>query len=92
MIGKAELNDHYPMAMQTLCHTQHFFTSQIIEHWFSELDVVKMHAKYYKASEVVPDDILNEGFSTIEYISYTLLDIVNESLSLNIMTTLILQL
>jgi len=64
--------------------------SQLMEHWLSEPEVLKKHAKHYKTGEVLPDDLIkrfksaqlfNEGFATIEYTSCALLDIAIHSLT-----------
>jgi peptidyl-dipeptidase Dcp len=64
--------------------------SQLMEHWLSEPEVLKKHAKHYQTGKVVPDDLIkrfksaelfNEGFATIEYTSCALLDIALHSLS-----------
>jgi peptidyl-dipeptidase Dcp len=57
--------------------------SQLFEHWLSEPEVLKKHARHYRTGEAIPDDLLdklkaaerfNQGFSTVEYTSSALLD------------------
>jgi len=58
--------------------------SQIMEHWASEPQVLKMFAKHYKTGEVIPDELINkvvaaskfnQGFTTIEYLAASILDL-----------------
>eukprot|EP00804_Cyclotella_cryptica_P031396 CCRYP_012206-RA/>CCRYP_012206-RA protein AED:0.07 eAED:0.07 QI:0/0/0/1/1/1/2/0/712 len=64
--------------------------SQLMEHWLSEPEVLKKHAKHYQTGQVLPDELIkrfkaaqlfNEGFATIEYTSCALLDIAIHSLT-----------
>lgn len=57
--------------------------SQLFEHWLSEPEVLRAHARHYQTGEPIPDDLLrrlkaarafNQGFATIEYSSSALLD------------------
>ncbi|HPI38018.1 MAG TPA: M3 family metallopeptidase [Ignavibacteriaceae bacterium] len=57
--------------------------SQIMEHWVSEPEVLKMYAKHYKTGETMPDELIekikavskyNQGFATVSYLSAALLD------------------
>jgi len=57
--------------------------SQLMEHWFSERQVLKQFAKHFETGEIVPDELLdqlkaaesfNQGFDTIEYTICALLD------------------
>jgi peptidyl-dipeptidase Dcp len=57
--------------------------SQLFEHWLSEPEVLKKHAKHYATNEVIPDELLdrlmkakrfNQGFATIEYTASALID------------------
>jgi peptidyl-dipeptidase Dcp len=57
--------------------------SQLMEHWFTERQVLKKYAKHFETGEVVPDELLdkleaaesfNQGFDTIEYTICALLD------------------
>lgn len=57
--------------------------SQVMEHWASEPEVLKIYAKHYKTGEVIPpvlvDKIVksgkfNQGFATVEYLSAAILD------------------
>jgi len=63
--------------------------SQLMEHWLSEPEVLKQHAKHYQTGEVVPDELLerlkaaslfNEGFATVEYTICAMLDMAIHSL------------
>jgi peptidyl-dipeptidase Dcp len=64
--------------------------SQLMEHWLSEPEVLKKHAKHHKTGEILPDELIkkfkaaelfNEGFATIEYTSCALFDIAIHSLT-----------
>ena len=57
--------------------------SQLMEHWFSERQVLKKFARHYESGEPVPDELLdklkdaesfNQGFGTIEYTICALMD------------------
>ncbi|MHC1737715.1 MAG: M3 family metallopeptidase [Ignavibacteriaceae bacterium] len=57
--------------------------SQIMEHWVSEPQVLKMFAKHYETGEPMPDELIakiqkvskfNQGFATVSYLSASLLD------------------
>jgi len=57
--------------------------SQLMEHWLSQPEVLKKHARHYKTGEPVPDELLdrlkaaenfNQGFGTVEYTISALLD------------------
>jgi peptidyl-dipeptidase Dcp len=59
------------------------FPSQIMEHWASEPEVLKIYAKHYKTGEVIPQALVdkivksgkfNQGFATVEYLSAAILD------------------
>ena len=63
--------------------------SQLMEHWLSEPEVLKQHARHYETGEVVPDELLerlkaaslfNEGFATVEYTICAMLDMAIHSL------------
>ena len=56
---------------------------QLMEHWFSERQVLKKFARHYETGEPVPDELLdklkaaesfNQGFGTIEYTICALMD------------------
>jgi peptidyl-dipeptidase Dcp len=64
--------------------------SQLMEHWLSEPQVLKEHAKHHLTGEPVPDDLLvrlkaaslfNEGFAVVEYTACALFDMAVHSLS-----------
>ncbi len=57
--------------------------SQIMEHWSIEPEVLRMYAKNYKTNEPIPAKLVekikksayfNQGFSTVEYLAASLLD------------------
>lgn len=57
--------------------------SQIMEHWATEPDVLKMYAKHYKTGEIIPDALIdkilkqstfNQGFMTTELLAAAILD------------------
>lgn len=57
--------------------------SQIMEHWATEPEVLKMYAKHYKTGEVIPDSLIqklkkqslfNQGFMTTELLAAAILD------------------
>jgi peptidyl-dipeptidase Dcp len=57
--------------------------SQIMEHWATEPDVLKMYAKNYKTGEIIPDPLIakirnsrffNTGFDNVELLAASLLD------------------
>ncbi|WP_321519514.1 M3 family metallopeptidase [uncultured Bacteroides sp.] len=57
--------------------------SQIMEHWATEPEVLKMYAKHYKTGEVMPDSLIqklkkqslfNQGFMTTELLAAAILD------------------
>lgn len=62
--------------------------SQIMENWAEEPEVLKMYAKHYKKSEVIPEALVNklkkagtfdQGFATTEYLAASLLDLAYHS-------------
>jgi peptidyl-dipeptidase Dcp len=57
--------------------------SQIMEHWATEPEVMKMYAKNYKTGEVIPESLIskiqksryfNTGFDNVELLAASLLD------------------
>jgi peptidyl-dipeptidase Dcp len=57
--------------------------SQLYEHWLSQPEVLKKHARHYKTNEPIPDELLqklmsarsfNQGFDTVEYTACALID------------------
>ncbi len=57
--------------------------SQIMEHWASEPEVLRMYAKHYKTGETIPQALIdrmakartfNQGFETVEYLAASYLD------------------
>ncbi len=64
--------------------------SQIMEHWVFEPEVLKVYAKHYQTGEVIPDALIekiekagkfNAGFTTIEYLAASSLDMEYHSLT-----------
>jgi len=64
--------------------------SQIMEHWVLEPEVLKVYAKHYQTGEVIPDELItklenagkfNMGFTTVEYLAASSLDMEYHSLS-----------
>lgn len=65
--------------------------SQFMENFAGEPEVLKMYAKHFKTSEVIPDamikkmqasDKFNQGFATTEYLAAALLDMDYHTLAL----------
>lgn len=57
--------------------------SQLYEHWLSQPEVLKQHARHFQTGEVIPEELLgrlmaarsfNQGFQTIEYTASALVD------------------
>jgi peptidyl-dipeptidase Dcp len=57
--------------------------SQIMEHWATEPQVLKMYAKHYQTGEVIPDALINKiqkssyfntGFDNVELLAASMLD------------------
>ncbi|MEG1748703.1 MAG: M3 family metallopeptidase [Tannerellaceae bacterium] len=57
--------------------------SQVMEHWVFEPEVLKVYAKHYKTSEVIPAELIEkldksgkygQGFATTEFLAASLLD------------------
>jgi len=64
--------------------------SQIMEHWVLEPEVLKVYAKHYQTGEIIPDELIeklekagkfNTGFTTIEYLAASSLDMEYHSLT-----------
>ncbi|KAA6350342.1 Peptidyl-dipeptidase dcp [termite gut metagenome] len=64
--------------------------SQVMEHWATEPEVLKMYAKHYQTGEVIPDALIekiilqktfNQGFATTELVAAALLDMNLHSIS-----------
>ena len=64
--------------------------SQIMENWASEPQVLRMYAKHYKTGEVIPEKLINkitnsslfnQGFTTVEYLAASILDLDYHKLS-----------
>lgn len=64
--------------------------SQIMEHWVLEPEVLKVYAKHFQTGEVLPSEIIekldragkfNTGFTTIEYVAASLLDMEYHALT-----------
>jgi peptidyl-dipeptidase Dcp len=57
--------------------------SQLFEHWLSEPEVLKRHARHYQTGEAIPDALVekllqarlfNQGFETVRYTASALVD------------------
>ena len=57
--------------------------SQIMEHWATHPEVLKMYAKHYETGEPIPDELIkkikksekfNQGFITVEFLAAAFLD------------------
>lgn len=57
--------------------------SQIMEHWATHPEVLKVYAKHYETGEVIPDELIdkiqnsslfNQGFITVEFVAAALID------------------
>ncbi len=64
--------------------------SQIMEHWVTEPEVLKLYAHHYETGEVIPDELIekmgksayfNQGFITVEYMSACYLDMAYSTLA-----------
>jgi len=64
--------------------------SQIFEHWMSEPEVLKKHARHYQTGEPIPDSLLaklkaaelfNQGYETVRYTASALVDMAVHSLT-----------
>lgn len=60
------------------------FPSQVMEHWWSEPQVLAMYARHHQTGEVIPMDLVdkmnkastfNQGFKTTEFIAASLIDL-----------------
>ncbi|UCC75206.1 MAG: M3 family metallopeptidase [Gemmatimonadota bacterium] len=66
------------------------FPSQIMEHWMSEPEVMRLYAQHYRTGETIPDELIdkiqasgkfNQGFATVEYLAASYLDMAWHTLS-----------
>ncbi len=57
--------------------------SQVMEHWASEPEVLRVYAKHYSTGAVIPQELVekvvkagkfNQGFATVEYLAAAILD------------------
>lgn len=64
--------------------------SQIMEHWVLEPEVLKVYAKHFQTGETIPNELIdkldraskfNMGFTTIEYMAASLLDMEYHTLT-----------
>ena len=64
--------------------------SQIFEHWLSEPEVLKRHARHYQTGEAIPDELItrlkaarrfNQGIDSVEYTASALVDLAIHSLT-----------
>jgi peptidyl-dipeptidase Dcp len=63
--------------------------SQLFEHWLSEPEVLKRHARHYVTHEPIPDDLVerlhaarhfNQGYETVRYAASALVDMAVHTL------------
>jgi len=63
--------------------------SQIMEHWATEPQVLKMYTKHYKTGEIIPDALINKiqkssyfntGFDNVEVLAASMLDMAYHTL------------
>ena len=63
--------------------------SQIMEHWATEPQVLKMYAKHYKTGEIIPEALIikiqkssyfNTGFDNVELLAASMLDMAYHTL------------
>jgi peptidyl-dipeptidase Dcp len=64
--------------------------SQLFEHWLSEPEVLKRHARHHRTGEPIPDDLVqrlkaarnfNQGYETVRYTASALVDMAVHSLT-----------
>jgi peptidyl-dipeptidase Dcp len=64
--------------------------SQIMEHWATHPEVLKVYARHYRTGEPIPDGLIarieasslfNQGFDQVEYLAASLLDMEYHTLS-----------
>jgi len=64
--------------------------SQLLEHWLSEPEILKKHARHYQTGEVIPQslvdklkaaELFNQGFETLRYTASALVDMAAHSLT-----------
>ena len=62
--------------------------SQLFEHWLSEPEVLRRHARHFETNEPIPDGLIarlaaaqrfNQGFDTVEYVASALVDLALHS-------------
>lgn len=60
------------------------FPAQVMEHWWSEPQVLAMYARHHQTGEVIPQELIdrmnrastfNQGFKTTEFIAASLIDL-----------------
>ena len=64
--------------------------SQLFEHWLSEPEVLKRHARHYLTDEPIPDELIrklhdarlfNQGYETVRYTASALVDLAAHALT-----------
>lgn len=64
--------------------------SQLFEHWLSEREVLKQHARHHLTNEPIPDDLVarleeaklfNQGYETVRYVASARLDMAAHALT-----------
>ncbi|MCD4737598.1 MAG: M3 family metallopeptidase [Bacteroidales bacterium] len=67
--------------------------SQIMEHWVTEPEVLKMYALHYDTEEPIPDELIekmknssyfNQGFMTVEYLAACYLDMAYSTVAADV--------
>ena len=66
--------------------------SQLFEHWLSEREVLKKHARHHLTGEPIPDDLItkleaaskfNQGYETVRYVASARVDMAAHALTVN---------
>ncbi len=64
--------------------------SQLFEHWLSEREVLKRHARHHLTNEAIPDELIarleeanrfNQGYETVRYVASARLDMAAHALT-----------
>ena len=68
------------------------FPSQVLEHWASEPELLKVYAKHYQTGKTIPEELIvkmvesgkfNQGFANTEYLAASFLDMDWHTLETN---------
>jgi len=66
--------------------------SQLFEHWLSEREVLKKHARHHLTGEPIPDELItkleaaskfNQGYETVRYVASARVDMAAHALTVN---------